>query len=136
MAMRRINRGATGQQGNIRALKDLVDETGSAIAEIERLQELVKQNIPRIEIHMKEAAQLEFRSPNGSLAHYVTPASRATSHIDPEGFKKLVSEKDFMASVTVTKGKAEQFIGKKELDKITTKTPPAKKDPVLKVEKP
>ena len=138
-AVRKINRGKTvsrEQAQHQNALKNLVSEVGDAQKEIARLTAFIKETMPRIEIHMKEAALTEYQASNGAIAHWVTPMGRASSTINVAGFKKLVSDKDFMASVSVTKKAASELLGERELAKITTTTSGSPKEPELKVEFP
>ena len=138
-AARRINRSKTVDRTQARhqnALKSLVNEVGDAQKEIERLTAFIKESMPKIETHLKGAALTEYQAANGALAHWVTPASRASSTISVEKFKKLVSDKDFMASVSVTKKAASALLGARELAKITTTIPASPKELELKVEFP
>lgn len=136
---RKINRGKTTNREQAlheSALKNLVSEVGDAQKEIERLMAFIKESMPKIETHLKGAALTEYQAANGAIAHWVTPMGRATSTISVEGFKKLVSDKDFMAAVSVTKKAASELLGERELAKITTTTPASPKEPELKVEFP
>ena len=138
-AVRKINRSKTVDRTQARhqnALKSLVNEVGDAQKEIERLTAFIKESMPKIETHLKGAVLTEYQAANGALAHWVTPASRATSTISVAGFKKLVPYKDFMASVSVTKKAASELLGERELAKITTTIPASPKEPELKVEFP
>ena len=136
---RRINRGKTvnrEQALHENALKSLVNEVGDAQKEIDRLTAFIKESMPKIETHLKGAALTEYQAANGALAHWVTPASRDTSTISVAGFKKLVHDKDFMASISVTRKAASELLGARELAKITTTIPASPKKPELKVEFP
>lgn len=136
MAIRaRVRRNVSKKSIELGMLEDLVHEASSLVLEIEQAQARVKELMPIIEMHLKEAGLAEFKASNGGRAYHETPSGRSTSVIDPAKYRKLVSDRDFMASVSVLKKNAEKFLGSKELGKITTTYPPAPKEPVLKIDK-
>lgn len=117
------------------AMQQLEADVSNAASIQERISELsaeLKALTQNIEDRMKAANLMEVVA-SDAIASFETPKGRSTSVINPYGFRKLVSEKEFMEAVTVQVKNAKQYLGEKELRKITTVYPPDKKSPVLKI---
>lgn len=113
-------------------LRRLVSEVSQRMLTMEILQNEIKDRMPKLEEAMKEAGVANFSCNKGD-AIMQTPAGKSTTTIDPLGFYNEVDETDFFNSVKVPVTAAKKILSEKELEAISTTTPPAKKDPVLKV---
>ena len=69
-----------------------------------------------------------------ALFNVETPMGRSTTVIDPRKYKEMVDESAFFSSIVVGITKAREHLGEKQIEKISTTTPAAKKDPVLKTQ--
>ena len=67
------------------------------------------------------------------VAEYYTPAGKATRTVDVTALKSMVTQEDFLNTVTAPIGKVKKILTDAELGKITTVREPAKKEPVLRV---
>ncbi len=86
----------------------------------------------QLEEQLKEA-QLSTHSTKKALALYETPGSRSTTTVNVPKFKKVVSEEDFLLSVSVSVAAAKKILSDKEFAAVTDTKAATKKKPQLVV---
>lgn len=131
--VRLTRKNKTGVHAKSAELESLVDEVAKyqkaaetaaikAAAALAQVQEIMKVNGQDKVVTGKNVAEM------------IVPRSNATTVIDPQQFRAAVTDDaEFYASVKVGVADAKKVLPQKTIDKISTKTPGKKKDPVAKV---
>lgn len=93
----------------------------------------LKERMQEIERLMKLCGLQTYATHEGDEAFFETPEGRSTTVVDPRLFYNAVGEKNFWSAVTVGVTKAKEVLSGKELERISRKTIPGPKEPVLRV---
>ncbi len=117
---------------------DLVDRLNSIAnmqTQIEQLQKRMAEEEAEVFVAMENGG-IEHLDGDGCFADIVQPSGKSQNIIDPKGLRKaLPADADYYACISVSVTKAKEFLGEKELKKITTTIPATPGARKLKVSK-
>lgn len=130
---RRVSRRKVDNSATLSKTKELMDEYIQLGVEINAAKDRMAI-IEGLVTPVVKATDDDRLNSTLATAMMVTPRSNAKHVIDPKGFHKLCdSDNEFYASVTVSSTAAKKVVAEKALKKVTTTTPGATKDPVIKI---
>lgn len=119
MALRKTGRTMLGDESKDKAItkvKALLGTHTELMLSMQRLVEQEKKIREQVETLMKSEG-LEEVTDGVATATYAPKKGKTTRTVIVDKFRKLVSEKDFMESVSVTITAASAILGEKELNK-------------------
>lgn len=116
---------------------DLVDRLNSIAnmqTQIEQLQKRMAKEEAEVFVAMENGG-IEHLDGDGCFADIVQPSGKSQNIIDPKGLRKQLSDDEYYQCISVSVTKAKEFLGEKELKKITTTIPATPGARKLKVSK-
>ena len=119
-AVKPVAKGLTKKQKD-----DLVDRLNSIAnmqTQMEQLQKRMVEEETAVFMAMTDSG-LDHLDGEGCLADIVQSAGKSQNIIDPKGLRKQLSDDEYYQCISVSVTKAKEFLGEKELKKITTTIP-------------
>ena len=132
MARVRIKRAPVESNAPTKHMKDLSNSISEAQDWVAKYIVAIEKDSEELQKLMEAKGILKVSASN-SEANLVTPKGRVTQKVRPKDFKGIVSEDDFMDSVSVTITAAKKVLSEKELKKVVDIIEPKAKEAVLKV---
>jgi len=134
MPRTRVRRRAlTPNPGGLEHAKALADAIWSRDHTMHKLAEENAKDLKSLHAEMQALELMEVEGEYGVGKRFI-PRSNSTTTYDTEAAFNMLELKDFLASVKIVKGLAEQYMSGKQLQSISKTTPGAVKKEQCKVE--
>ena len=106
--------GSSVRISEITTLIDIIDEKQEEIA---HLQNELVDDLRVLELAMKQVKKKELRGSTG-IGQIYRPASKGSNEVPVRVYRDMVSEEDFLDSISVSVTKAKKHLSGKEFDRI------------------